>query len=105
MQGPFTAGPLTNPTANTILADSGAQPIAGFIPSFVVAATIGAVVVLEWRNAANDANLWSQVFPIQASSPYSYTFPGSVEVLSDGERFRLRLNATVVGQVQASLFV
>lgn len=94
---PFTAGLQTNPPANTILADSG--PIDALnqtgtdtiaIPfKFVAAADVTALVMVEWRTAANDANVWSQPYPVQAFSTVEGT--EHVFLFHEGERVRLRL--------------
>lgn len=101
--GPYTQGALTNPAVNAILADSGARPPGGKTPAFVICTTVAAVVVLEYRDAANAANIYSQVFTVSANTCFRYEFPPVFDT-ADQERFRLRLNAAVTGTLQASLF-
>lgn len=105
MPGPYTQGPLTNPAANTILADSGARPAGGKFPAFVVSSSIAAVVVLEYRDAANAANIWAHTFPIAAMTPFPFQLPGNNYFdAAEGERFRVRLNAIIVGVIQVTLW-
>jgi hypothetical protein len=99
---PFTAGPLTNPAINTILADTGPMIAGSTAPAFVVCSTVASVVVLEYRDAANAANLYSQVFTVPLNSCFHYLYPTSWTTVDD-ERVRLRLNSAIVGSIQASL--
>jgi hypothetical protein len=101
--GPYTAGALTNPAINAILADSGPTQLSGKNPALVVCSTVAAVVVLERRDAANAVNLYSQVFAVPASSCFMYTYPQSFDA-AENERFRIRLNAAITGSIQATLF-
>ena len=98
----FTAGALTNPAANTILADTGPMGLGSTAPAFVICSTVASVVVLEYRDAANVANLYSQVFTVPVSSCFYYLYPTSWSNDVD-ERVRLRLNSVIVGSIQASL--
>lgn len=100
-----TNGILTNPTGGTVLADSGPLGAAKRSICFVAAANITAIVVLEHRNAANDATLKSQAFMVLASAPLILTLPWAVLDMADNERLRITLNATIVGSIQASTFV
>jgi hypothetical protein len=100
----FSAGLLANPVANTILADTGAMTVAGSAKlKLVMGADVGMVVFLEQRNAANSANINSQVLANAANSPYDLEIPG-VEWAA-GERFRLRLSIALTGSAQASIFL
>jgi hypothetical protein len=101
-QPPFTAGALTNPAINTILADTGPLLLGSTQPAFVVCSTVASVVVLEYRDATNTINLYSQVFAVPISSCFQYFYPLSWAVAPD-ERIRLRLNSAIVGSIQASL--
>jgi len=102
----FTAGVLTNPVTDTILADTGV--IAGALPNsycvntIVISSNVAAVIFLEQRNAANSANINSQAILIQASD--TITYPRFCVVLTEvNQRIRLRLNAGVTGTMQASI--
>jgi hypothetical protein len=101
--GPYTGGILTNPAINTILADSGARPPGGKSPGFVVCSTVSAAFTMEYRDAANAVNLYSQVFTVVANQCFQYTYPVNFDT-ADQERIRLRLNAAITGSMQASLF-
>jgi len=96
----YTAGALTNPAANAILADTGSQGQLGS-GRIWVSSTVACAVVLEKRNAADSANDYSHIFPIAANAPFILSYP-NMEVAIDG-RIRLRLNAAATGQVQASI--
>jgi hypothetical protein len=100
----FSAGVQTNPSTDAILADTGALSASGRLGEIkvVLGGNIAAVCTIEHRNAANNANLNSQVIACLANGNYDISLPG----LSWGasERFRVRLNVGVVGSVQASIF-
>jgi hypothetical protein len=102
----FTAGVLTDPVTDAILADTGA--IAGALPNsycvnaIVISSNVAAVVILEQRNAANAANITSQAILIQAND--TITYPRFCVVLTGvNQRIRLRLNLGVTGVMQASI--
>lgn len=61
----FTAGILNNPAGNTILADTAALP--GTDQTVVLGADVATVATVEWRNAANSANIQSQVIAVAAN--------------------------------------
>jgi hypothetical protein len=100
---PVTGGILTNPVANTILVDTG--PLDGpanHTIQIFVSSSVNAVVVIENRDSANTANVWTHAFPIGANAPFqmkvdSFTTNGT------GERLRIRLNANITGVIQASV--
>jgi hypothetical protein len=99
-----TAGLLTNPAIDTILADTGPAPTDGGIRGkMFMASTVQAVGVLEWRNAANTANIRSQAFVVPANSSLQIMLEFPLN-MSTGERLRVRLNAAITGVVQASMF-
>lgn len=99
----FSAGILVNPVIDTILADTGPMPTAaGPINIQVIfGGNIAAVAVVELRNAANIANVSSQVIACVANQAIQFDFDGLIFAAS--ERLRVRLNAAVVGSVQASI--
>jgi len=99
----FTAGAQTNPAIDAILADTLALTNGGVSSvTMCVSSTVACVVALEQRNAANTANIASHIFPVAAMAPVIIEFPGVP--FAPSERFRVRLNAAITGQAQASLF-
>lgn len=97
-----TAGPLTNPTAGAVLADTGNLPLQGLAPQVFVSATVQCAVIAEHRDATNTVTKMSHIFPVNASAPFEmdWKFPFDI---GEGERFRLSLNAAVTGRVQGSI--
>jgi len=98
----FSNGPLTNPAANAILADTGPYSVGGpssiCIRSMVVASTVTAIIILEHRDATNTSTVHSQGMPVPANS--SMIYPSICVILSDQERIRIRLNTgTVWGSI------
>lgn len=100
-----TNGILTNPTGGTVLADSLALPAAKRSVTFVVATTVLAVVICEWRDAANATTIKSQAFMVNASESLIFNLPWAVLDMQASERLRITLNSTIVGSIQASTFV
>lgn len=97
-----TAGPLTNPAANAICADTGAIGGANYAPRLWISSTAAGVFVFEHRNAANNANIASHIFPVGASA--NFIFDMAPVALTDNQRIRVRINAAITGSVQCSLF-
>jgi hypothetical protein len=99
-----TAGVQTNPAINAILADTGALTPGGQTGvTVILGGSVAFIVTLEHRNAANDANVNTQVLAAAANDPFTVSLPG-IDFAS-GERIRIRLNAAVTGSIQASLLV
>ena len=99
-----TAGVQINPATDAILADTGALSPGGTTNiTIVIGGSVAFIVTVEHRNAANSANVTSQVIAAAANTPYDVIFPGVI--FASGERIRVRLTAGVTGSVQASLFV
>jgi len=97
-----TAGIQTNPATDAILADSGALPGGVGAVTVVIGGSVAFIVTVEHRDAANTANVKTQVLAAGANDPFSVELPGINFAAS--ERIRVRLNAGVTGSVQASLF-
>jgi hypothetical protein len=97
-----TAGPLTNPVVNAILADTGPLGPGGKSWSVWVSSSVAAVVVVEYRDAANAANVKAHTIPMAAMSTILITLPNLDT--ADQERLRLRLNAAITGVMQGSIF-
>jgi hypothetical protein len=99
-----TAGLLTNPVTDAILADSGPTPIDGGVRGkFFMSTTVTVIGVIEWRNASNTANLKSQAFVLPANSSIQIMLEFPLNMTA-GERLRLRVNTGVTGTVQGSIF-
>lgn len=100
-----TNGVITNPTTNAILADSGPLTGTPHIINAYVASTVAAVVFVEWMDATNTTALKSQALFVGANSNTPFTPTVQMNEFNANERIRVRLNAGVTGQMQASIFV
>jgi len=105
----FSAGVVTAPAINTILADTLALPVGGFTVQMIIFAGEQNIFEFEWRNAGNSANLVAQRFNLSNAGTIDQNiqFSTRLDVLNAGERFRVRLVGTgnVGVDYQASLFV
>lgn len=100
----FSAGILTNPVIDTVLADTGALAGAGSGRiKVVLGGNVAVIAVVERRNALNTANISSQVIACAANTVFEMEIPG--EAWADQERYRIRLNAGITGSTQASVFL
>jgi hypothetical protein len=98
----FSAGALTNPAIDTIMADSGAAAVPGQTSVTVIcASTVAAILALEHRNATNTANIASQIVTVAANGTAHVSVAGISYATS--ERFRVRLTAAITGQAQCSI--
>jgi hypothetical protein len=97
-----TAGILTNPATDAILADSGQKQPSSCEATIVLGGSVAAVATIEYRDAANAANLKAQVIACAANDVTMVRLPGLNFALN--ERLRLRLNVGVTGSVSASIF-
>jgi len=97
-----TAGVQTNPATDAILADSGALATGVTEATVILGASVACICTIEQRNAANSANVNTQVIAVAANAVEQITLPGVN--LAASERIRLRLNVGVTGSVQASVF-
>ena len=100
---PWTNGILTNPVANTVLAQfPGADADHYNIRySFVVCSTAAAIVIVEKRDVAN-AVIWSQAYTVGANDcrePPQRIFPFAV-----GDYIAVKLNAGITGKIQSTIF-
>jgi hypothetical protein len=101
---PVTAGVLTNPAANAILADSGEINDGQHEMQLILSSNVAAVIFFEHRNTANTGNVFTQAFLIGANQSFTVKIDKFV-TLNAGERFRLRLNSGVTGTLQGSINV
>ena len=85
----FTAGPITDPIAATLFADTGPLPVGAYTVTFWGSATGTTRMAFEWRNAANSADLWSQQisFVLTNNSFQHTTIRLNIQTAS--ERFRV----------------
>lgn len=99
-----TSGPVNNAADGTVLLDTGALPAGAFsLPLFVISADAPSNLRLEWRNAANGANIRSQILVVIAGTMFFEFRPASITVALN-ERVRLVTMGTVSGNIQASIF-
>jgi hypothetical protein len=99
---PVTNGVLVNPAVNAILADTGPLPgPANHTATIIASSSVAMVIVLEYRDAANGANLWAHTFPIAAQQPFKLDI--NLTMNADLERLRVRLQAAIAGQAQVSI--
>jgi hypothetical protein len=97
-----SAGILTNPATNAIMADTSALPDGGQTAVTVFCgSSVAAIFVVERRDEFNTSNISSQVISVIASGTIEVTFPGIT--YASNERFRVRLIAGITGQAQCSI--
>ncbi len=101
----FTAGLLTAPAINTIMADTGALPVGSYtLQLFYYVEIDDATFELQWRNAANSANLATQRFRLfgpPGANPgvNNLVLSTRYNIENASERFRVQLmEAGGVGQ-------
>lgn len=100
-----TNGVLTNPTANTILADSGPMTPGSHLFGAFVASSAQAVVFVEWRDTDNVTVIKSQALIVGAFSNTQFTPTTQFNEIADGNHLVLRLSGTILGQIQGSVFI
>lgn len=106
-QPPFhSEGILTNPVANTLLADSGALPEGVHTFSYIAVSSVQARVQFEWRKV--DATVkHAQPLVLAAASPFMHAQPTALSIVcEEGDRFVIVMGpAAIAGLAQASLCV
>jgi hypothetical protein len=95
-----TGGIRTNPTINTVIADTGAISGGSATYTFVCASTVIARFEVAVRNDTNSADVVVQNFFVPANGNVAFTFPVDVP---PGGRIVIRMPAAVTGSVQASI--
>jgi len=88
----FTAGPQTAPAAGFILATTGPLPIGAYTLKMVIMSGERNEYAFQWRNAANSADLASQLFASTAEARI-IVFENRFDVQNDNERFQVLMNA------------
>jgi hypothetical protein len=96
----FSAGVLTNPILDTIMADTVGVNGSGSL-RVILGGSVPVIATIEQRNAANTANINSQVIAVAANEVLSLDLPGIPFATS--ERLRVRLNVGITGSCQASI--
>ena len=103
----LSSGRIQNPTADQVLVDTSTLPTThrGFV--VIAASTVATWFELQHRNAANDANVHSQILAVPAMGTNSVpeTPPNAYFFMEEGERLRIIQGAAVTaGWVSVSLF-
>lgn len=109
---PSSAGFINNPAANAILADTGQLPAGNYDLKVWVSlysdTTGNGAMVLERRDAANAANIWSaEIMACAAGASSFQNIERTLSVpLQENERFRIRNVVALAGTatVQATIF-
>lgn len=95
-----TQGQKTNPTTSTVLADTGAVPLAGLYDlSLLLGASAAAEFAVQVRNAANDTTVTTYVVYGAAGQTGQYLM--RAVRLDLGQRVRVVMNATLTGTAAA----
>jgi hypothetical protein len=99
-----TSGIIVNPTANQIICDAGAVADTNSHEwDIYVSSTVAAAFIIEWRDAANAANVWSHIVPVTAGTIAPVFTQRGGPTMQAGERVRVRMNAAATGSVQCSI--
>lgn len=99
-----TAGIITNPTANQVIADTGPLPATAFVPTFMCWANVSCLITLRHRNATNTADLHTQqlFLSTEGTSFQLFGLPTAV-TLGANERLILTVDNVFTGQIQCSI--
>lgn len=98
----YTGALFTNPSANTVVCDTGPLVAGYWQMSLILSANTGLELIWQHRDAANETTLRSKIIPVTLSILHLRNiFP--VEVNAN-ERCRLITRADVVGEVEGSIF-
>jgi hypothetical protein len=97
------SGRLTNPVAAQIVLDSGPLSAGTRRLVIVLACSVAATCELQYRNAANDTTLKSQIICVPALGFVSLEIPQGLDNV-DNERYRIELVATIAGILSCSVF-
>jgi len=99
----YSAGSQSGPTNTTVLADTGQIAAVGNYQALVIIGTDTAGAIdIQWRSADNASNVWEhRAFP-GANQNMEFLFPTRINNVN--ERYRVIPNATINGNVCASIF-
>lgn len=95
LQTNMTTGPQPNPSANTVLADSGALSAGNYTALMIMSVREGTTnpsILIQRRNAANSANIWEHRYYFAVNTGNNETLSIRLE-LAVGERFRIVVDA------------
>lgn len=100
-------GPLQTPAPGTLLAELQNIPAGPHTFRVVVSATgaASAAVVVEWRDARNRVNRWSQGIIVSETSGTVVVHFDEPHQFDEGERLRLVVFAPVTGTVWGTLSI
>jgi len=104
---PFTAGAQAAPAVNFIMADTGAQPAGNYqLYIFVGTQTAGGGgdFAIERRDAANAANIWTQLASVLPTGSNTFQLSATLK-LQLNERLRIRCTVGAGGTWQASIWL
>ena len=94
----------TNPADAQVLADTGQLQAGNYLFSFILHATVAAIVDIQHRNVANDGNVDTPVRVSVAANSNEYPFyPSKINIVAN-QRVRIVLSGGITGNVQASIF-
>ena len=100
----FTEGVQTNPSSNTILADTQALADGGLKNiKILLASTVDARMALQIRNATNTGNIHQFLFTCGAFQTTLLDF-GRINI-QPNQRFRIIVNPGITGNVQATIIL
>jgi len=98
----FTAGPLTDPLAAAVFADTGPLPVGAYTVTVWTSATGTIRFAFAWRNAANSADLWNQTISAILTGNTNDQVTVRLNIQTDNERFRV--TAVAAGAPGGSIF-
>lgn len=108
MDTPSTGGQVAAPANNTILADTGALAAGVYNVTIIMAsddiAPSSAFVALERRDAANAANIWSQLFVTGSTLNPVLTLRVNIS-LNERIRARKQVNSSAATTYQVSIWI
>lgn len=99
-----TEGQKSTPSSGTVLADTGQLLAQEWRATILLSATVTANVKLQHRNANNNGNVEELALSILSSNPL-FISQLAISVLNADERIRIITDGTILGNVQASIFL
>lgn len=102
----FDSGVVSAPGTGAVLVDMGPEDDGdNFSGCIDMTASVAATFELQHRNAANNATLHSQRYPISLGGVEHYCWTNAPIAIADDERIRLvNVNTILVGTVQVSIY-
>jgi len=99
----FTEGPLVNPAAGAVLADTGQLPAGSYSVQVLMQAGANNTYTFEWRNAGNTADLWSQILRFNPAVGDMLNLSFRLDIANDNERFRILITGLVAATYQGTI--